>query len=121
MNSTLELLNKAQDLIREPANWFQGSYAADQNSKVVDTYSDQACKFCTYGALARAWNDPDTVYTNQVSSYAHRYVTQAARLLDAEILGPAEFNDLKSHTEVMAMFDKAKELAANDIPTLPAH
>lgn len=106
MNAVHELLTRAQDVIRDPANWIQGEFAIDATGHIIAPEDEGASCFCSLGALMHA----EPVLTD-TRTEARRMLTHASRLLDHPEIGIPEFNDNHTHAEVMAMWDKAKELA----------
>jgi hypothetical protein len=94
-NRLLETMNKAQDLIRDPKNWIQGDFT-----------DGKGC-YCSLGALDVATNDDAGMYHT-----IRAYLGDAARSIDNRVLGAASFNDHHTHEEVMAMWDRAKEVAS---------
>jgi hypothetical protein len=107
-SSVLELLTRAQDLIRDPAHWTQGVNARDKNGFETNGFGDEAVCFCSYGAFYRI--------TARVDDDLQRAVKHALGQAVKERMGEsfliATFNDTHTHAEVMAMWDRAKELAA---------
>ena len=101
-----DVLIKAKTLIQDPKNWTQGVLARDNLYEPVPTTSRNAVCFCTYGAVGRV-----LVLEN---SSQHDEVAGPLKKACAAISGSsrvAEYNDTHTHPEVLALFDKAIELA----------
>lgn len=107
-NPVLELLTKAQDLIRDPKNWTQGTYARTKDGTAIQSLDGRAVCFCSLGAINRA----STRISSNTTVTAKHILSRAARELTGENRGAAYFNDNETHKKVMAMWDRAKELAA---------
>ena len=95
--SALGILQHARSIIASPLNWTTKAAARDINGNWVDVFSPAACSFCSFGALRKAggkkWN-PDFM--------------RAFTVLDAEVGGTFQlFNDVSTHEEVLAMWDRA--------------
>lgn len=101
MSKVQEVLLKAKELIKDPANWMQGKF----------TNESRTC-FCALGAVAVA----------KGCSFDVAYATTAAEVLKEAVSdhssfdGPyketfAVYNDASTHDEVMAAFDKAIQIA----------
>jgi hypothetical protein len=105
VQSNLEILTAAQELIRNPAHWAKGDFAFDDNGGAVDPTSSEAICFCALGAIGHVLGHvPDDHDTFDLLGRA---------LNDHRVGAVPEFNDqpVTTHAEVMAMFDKARELA----------
>lgn len=98
--NTLELLTKAQDLIRDPAHWTQETYARDGRGNACSTTDPAATCFCSVGALYHA--------ADHQFRFAHLAEDVLEKVVGVDI---PIFNDSHTHAEVMVMWDKAKELA----------
>lgn len=105
----LDILTKAQDLIRDPKNWTKGTYAREEGGHPVAVDEPSAVCFCSIGALVKVLDgDPDNL------RMARGCLVSAVRDSDPDINGIAEFNDHHTHEEVMAVWDNARELARAD-------
>lgn len=94
-----EILRKAKALIDTPEKWTQGTYARDSQDNASSILGDQACKFCSLGALHKV---SDSVY------FSMNYLE---KIFGAPI---DAFNDTHTHAEVMAKWDEAIALAEDD-------
>ena len=94
----------ARKKIEDPANWIKGRYAADANGEKCLSYADEACKFCALGALFST----EAGYFNEPSV---EILYEASHELGFD--GVTEMNDDErtDHPKVMALYDKAIELA----------
>ncbi len=95
MNEVVKLLAKAKRLIEKPENWCQNWYAKDAKGVDVSVNSAQATSFCAYGAILRINTGPDSLC--------------ATRILEEVICHDTigHFNDVSTHKEVLAAFDRA--------------
>jgi hypothetical protein len=102
-NPILDLLTAGQNLIRDPQHWTQKAFARTKEGHAVNELEPKAVCFCTLGALFKA---------NQGGS--GQTCEDAFRILHQVIPpgGIPMFNDNHTHAEVMAAFDRARELAA---------
>ncbi len=100
----LEILTKAQELIRDPVNWARGEMARDAQGLRTPAWSHDACSWCALGSLTKIAAD---------GAAPSPTLGQAVNLLTEAVgwASPASVNDRKTHADVMAMFDRAKELA----------
>lgn len=109
MNSS-DLLKIAKSYIDTPDKWCQRYSALDKNGNPVQYMSPDACKLCSVGATALAVrNSLGAFSTFRVNNYLY----DAAKTFGSEF-SPIMFNDNKTHSEVMEMFDKAINLAEKD-------
>ena len=98
-----EKLEAAKALIADPKNWTQDTYARDVHGEPTSPESMDAVCWCSLGALKKT------------DSYL-----EGAGLLLRSISGVSKhpfipsFNDTRTHEEVMAMWDRAIELAKSD-------
>lgn len=101
--TTLEILQKAKELIKEREFWIKGSNATDSDRNAIAIMSPSACRFCMNGALLRI--------TGFDGQEAIRGYDNARRAL-YDVLGEEclhRFNDKldTTHEDVMSVFDKA--------------
>lgn len=114
MQTTSETLRAAKALIDTPEKWTQGAYARDEEGLTVFVGDEAAVCFCSIGALARTerlHNVPDP------HELGRRATIRALRPSHDPILAAgliADFNDTHSHSEVMAMWDRAIKRAAEE-------
>jgi hypothetical protein len=97
--STAEILRAARERIADPERWCQGYYARDPNGAEVEPDDVQACKWCAVGSLCLEvpWRDE-----------AHLYLVTAAIEVGTTTTA---INDGRDHSAVMALFNRAIELA----------
>jgi hypothetical protein len=100
-------LTAAQELIRDPQNWTKNAYARFANGRETSNLDD-ACKWCSIGAVLKVMGQ--TVAAEELVEFD--YLGRAIN--DTKFGGVPDFNDSHSHSEVMWMFDKARELARAD-------
>lgn len=109
----------ARILLADPDRWGRGAIALDARGKPLSTF-ERGCRFCAAGALGLA---VDVLHgSGEYSAAAGQASDQASRLLDCAAfkLGGYEsyirLNEHDSHTQVLAMFDHALDMA----PSQPA-
>lgn len=101
--SAAETLQKARDLIADPAHWTQRTAARDAATTPVPVASPYAKSFCTLGAVDRAAGfDSHGFY--DATAFLYQVIGSAESI--------AQFNDSHTHEEVIALFDAAIEKAA---------
>lgn len=99
--SALYDLRKAQDLIRDPSKWTQGSFAKTKDGEeLVNGYDAGAVCWCAYGATE--------FVSGQFTSAAEDYLRVAANELGKSVV---KVNDEDGHAAVMRLYDRAIELA----------
>ena len=101
-----DVLIKAKTLIQDPESWTQGVSARDILYEPVPATSRDAVCFCTYGAVARALGLENSTYYHEVA----RPLKKACAAISGSSM-VTEYNDTHTHPEVLALFDKAIELA----------
>lgn len=99
---TLEILIAARALIEKPENWAQGIFAADSEGNELPAWSLNANCFCAIGAIARAGK-----MTNGTACYHPATDALASVLGKKATSAVAEFNDTRSHSDVLDLFDRA--------------
>jgi hypothetical protein len=109
MRSAVEILKSARALIGDPSSWAQEDFARNRNGDPVESSDDTAVCFCAYGALNRVTKTHDgmtiTLTGNRPRDIAIATLVREAR---GEYPGDlADFNDSASHSEVLALFDRA--------------
>lgn len=98
--STAEVLRRARALIEKPENWTQESYAADaQGNGISDPNDGAACRFCSVGAVARVLGIDGSL------AEVHHAVKVLNDCTDSG--GIIDFNDSRSHAELLAVWDDA--------------
>ena len=103
-----EALKAAKAVIANPENWTQGWYYKYKNGTSCKRYEDAEC-FCSLGALRKVNDCYDDYYLNGTL-----YLDLALETLNVKAGSVFIFNDTHSHAEVMALFDKAIELAEKE-------
>ncbi len=96
MNSLRKaLVNRACEIIRDPACWTQSVAARDQLGRAVSPQSTEARKFCAFGALTRAVHErglPDRWLIELFNALALTHVIHA--------------NDTEGHAAVLACLER---------------
>ena len=106
-----DILKKTKELIYDPANWIQGTFAKNAIGEHESTYSEKAVCWCPVGAMMRVTKDLPfhehhrafMVLTEAVPPEGHERSKQIG-------WGPAvAYNDepIRKHEEVMAWLDQA--------------
>ena len=125
VENVVQGLADARALIADPVNWLQDINAVDSVNGEIDPTDPEACKFCANGAVMRAFNfsvnhavDDNNYRLYHLYYAATNYLNAAAITLFPQYAGdvaPAVVvNDGKQHKDVLAVFDKALELARKD-------
>ena len=117
MATVKEVLIKARELIAEPEHWCQGWYGKDENGDEVTFFedSDKTVKFCSLGAVRkvlhqepglRSWGpEYEEIRDGAIQAIAKCEKPDADSLAAEEVV--INFNDTKTHEEVIAAFDCA--------------
>ena len=106
----LEALCGARELLSDPKKWTKGGYALSAAGENCDVLSDAAACWCLTGALARTTgNHMESGSPGSLGGYG----ILAEAIGKPERLVVSSWNDEpgRSHTEVLALLDKAIELA----------
>ena len=90
-----EVLRAARATIEKPENWTQGVYARDSFRNPVEPWSQSACAWSVGGALFAA------------KSRGGEWRRAAKALSDQLPSGVAHVDDIRTHAEVLALFDRA--------------
>ena len=124
MKTTVQILEEAKVLIDTPDKWGQGFYASYQPGRLSQNEIENAClpmeagatRFCIKGAMTRT--DGVNMEPYHVVTEDHPTLKKALRFVEAALPPQwygeiAKFNDAETttHTDVMAVLDKAIELA----------
>lgn len=105
-NPALEILEQAQNLIRDPEHWITDYYASDNRGDLCEPSEERATCFCSVGAVMRASGTSGLNYRR-----AKRLLDQAVEKHAPNYAGIVDYNDSHTHADVMRMFNKAKEMA----------
>jgi hypothetical protein len=124
--TTLEILREAYKLIEKPKHWTQYVHARGSLGEAVSPGSDLAVCFCAAGAIVRA---AMKMYPNQSLPYyiiryeVDRDIQQSIKELKYDLGQPlSEFNDTRSHADVLAAFRRTiarLEAKGTSRPILP--
>ena len=104
MLDTKGILIGARELISDKTNWVRKVYALDNLGREVTPTNENACKWCSYGAIYKI--------AGGVDYPARHKLRQASSILYGDT--PVGVNDYQSHADVIKMFDKAIELARKE-------
>lgn len=95
--STLEILVAARALIEQPENWIQRIPTATRDGWPVGPGDRDAARFCAMGAITRAG-----LYCAHCAG-----ASLELALPPGAPASVAAFNDLSTHADVLALFDRA--------------
>lgn len=98
--TTLEILRAARALIAQPGRWCQGHMALTASGYSVMPEHEDACKFCTFGAIRRVVVGPTVMARRAVDELS----VEARRMLGAASYA-VHLNDTTDLPTVLAMFD----------------
>jgi hypothetical protein len=106
LQTPLETLTLAQDLIRDPRKWTKGYFARNERGTMVEANSQNATCWCAVGAVLKVSNY--SPYLGLSNNKVIRLLSQASN----DVIVP-HFNDNPdvTHGDIMAMFNRAKGLA----------
>ena len=110
MTDTADVLRKARALIEEPDHWIKVYGCTDRAGNPVEAYSEAACCFCIWGALSHVTKNTFKAHELAALVTGHPYE-------DKDYYTPwVDWNDApeRTHSEVLAAFDKAIALAEQD-------
>ena len=113
----VDIIAIARTIIARPDRWAQGAIALDRKGRLLTTF-DGGCRFCAAGAVGLAAHvlGPDEADRRRIGPAVDR----AGRLLDCAAYKLGEFesyiglNEHDSHANVVAMFDRALDMARAD-------
>jgi len=115
MKEALKRLQKASDLIAKEEAWCVNHYALDGNKKVVPPTSQDAKCFCSYGALMQV--NPPFKEDEILWQTCYSWVLKALQEIVPDDNEPSlqVYNDNHTHTEIITLFARAKEIAKEEI------
>lgn len=110
MNNSQQILLAARTLIARKKYWTQDAVAVDENHCGVPILHPDAKRFCAIGALTFVYEGK-----NDFPTKAHSFLQKAMEERgEQEDTSLALFNDSHTHKEVLAVFDRAIELAGGE-------
>lgn len=101
----LGALKDARELIAKPKNWTQGVLAANANGDEVGIMDLAACQFCMLGAMSLAALERET-YDLRLNLDMERKIHEVL-FAQGTSCTIADFNDTRTHAEVLAVLDEA--------------
>ena len=107
--TTLEILTQARGLISDPEKWCQTYSARDASGFAVAPERPQAIKWCAIGSVLKIGSIVGDRYQTDLARW---YLRRTA--VDMHYTCATLLNDNSNHPTVMAMFDKAIELAQQE-------
>ena len=104
-----QVLINARALIADPAHWTRGTIARTANGRKVEWHDQSATKWCAMGAMYRAAYDlvGDQKQAVRIGNDLANSI-RPRRWLHG---GLPLINDVRGHTVVLAVFDKALQAA----------
>lgn len=105
--NTLEILKAGRELLADPTNWCQGSLALNGDKLDVEPLDERACSWCSIGAIMKV-NPHEAIKPARLHlerALPPEWKPKSGR----NVLG---FNDTHSHSEVLAVWDKAIQNAS---------
>lgn len=109
MSNAARLLRAARAIIEDPEHWTKRYYARDAQDRSARVEDDDACKFCSLGAVHKAFLNDQTFKLTD-TYYAKDFLGKVTRHLTPN-LGIGGYNDTHNHEQVLEMFDQAIKLA----------
>lgn len=103
-----EALIQGKSLIQNPEHWTQGAFARNREGDRRWSNDEDAVCFCSLGAVSRVTNRLED-RTDPQGNDIYYHITHYLETAMGEPV--STFNDEHTHTEVMAMWDKAIEAA----------
>lgn len=109
--STAEILRAARERIADPERWGKGAFAYDGLGQSVGPWREAAVCWCARGAVHRECGSA----SSRSAHRAEETLTEAVERLEFDVPDDAEpiawVNDHHDHEVVLALFDRAIELA----------
>lgn len=103
--STVEILKAARERISDPERWTTRVGARDQAGDATLVLDPNACKWCALGSIEAETNGPGVLYAE----------ASAALFLGTQNeYGVVGTNDHLGHDAVLAMYDRAIQLAEQE-------
>ncbi len=124
----LEVLRAARKLISLPSRWVKRWEAADVDGNQTTATEDDACAFCSLGALLRVTGSVDSfLYDASIARLAHAMYAPGLNRgrIPADVSTPdcavVSFNDsyFTTHGDVIAAFDDAIQACIADGEGMP--
>lgn len=103
---TSEVLIKSKALITDPKNWIQGDFSRNEDGSYpwVPDFESEAVCFCTIGAIAQVTGLKGDIFSNRCEALHIVRDTLGHKLGNSNV-GVAEYNDTRSHEDVLELFD----------------
>ena len=117
MNAS-EVLTSAKALIADPQNWCKGYHAVDSDNNRVSANSENACAWCSMGAIQKSMRIDSTINYLRVESAVFSTIEGVIMEYSGEYDTIMSFNDAceTQHADVMQVFDAAIERLENRKP-----
>lgn len=100
--TTLEVLQRARDILTDPAHWTTGALARTPTGGICPTTTPVAHCFCTAGAIDRAAYELGNIWVRKAATVAFKKANKIGYPL-------SQFNDSPkmTHASVLEAFDIA--------------
>lgn len=119
--TTLEILQKARELILDPSRWIKGSYAGWRASdgtlyRELKPSADVANCWCSVGSCVKIYGNRDGRPAPLLKNALEALNNAASEVSYGEYAFAYMFNDAEetTHSQVLKMFDRAIELAKEE-------
>jgi hypothetical protein len=93
--NTLEILTAARAKIADEKNWCQEAFARDNDYDATRPKNPEACSWCSKGAIFAVVGEVLRTYV---------YLDILEKYMEGDV---PDYNDSRTHAEVMAAWDKA--------------
>lgn len=107
--SAAEILRAARKRIEDPERWTTEQYARTESGASADPNEESACKWCAKGAICAELGVSDPL---PLESPLLWFLRKAASVKYGSTCGDVvTINDTRGHAAVLALYDRAIELA----------
>lgn len=115
----VETLQGMRDLLVEPRRWTQGSRARNARGEDTNPIGEDAVCWCIVGAYQRIATKEvrEDIYDDLRADAVGKYL-EIEVLRESALTNPWSFNDLRTHSEVIAIIDAALINAKKDANVL---
>lgn len=113
MNTVVERLKDAKELIKDEQHWTKGTSARNRSGKSCESLDESAHSFCMLGAVQRANSEATATSAAFVGMKACAALKHSLPKGFKGFTGTIEFNDSDdtTHKDVLDVFDTAIEYA----------
>ena len=112
MSDVVQVLKEARRLIERPEHWTQGARARNKRGRMlIRPEGPTAVQWCARGALMRVTGGTLSNDFWDASSFLHNI----ANAITGGTCGASGYNDTRTHSEVLALFDAAIAAAEQEV------